>query len=117
MSLVGRLLPIAVHNPNVRIWTPPHLQALRFMTGRHDCLRIFGLYLRIDQSMWAIMEIRAPAPYCFIVLLAHGHSRVLPAPVRPVRHRSACSAIVSETLLFALKLIGKLIAVKHQAAI
>jgi|JI61114DRNA_FD_contig_31_5685330_length_359_multi_2_in_0_out_0_1 hypothetical protein len=30
---------------------------------------------------------------------ALGHSRVLPAPVRPVRHRSACFAIVVEVLL------------------
>jgi len=36
---------------------------------------------------WAI---RALAPHCFFVLLAHGRSRVLPAPVRPVRHPSAC---------------------------
>ncbi len=47
-------------------------------------------------TSWAI---RAPAPHCFVVLSARGHSRVFPAPVRPVRHLSVCFAIVSEVLL------------------
>jgi hypothetical protein len=34
---------------------------------------------------------------------------VLPAPVRPVRHHSACFAIVSEVLLRTLWLIGYLL--------
>ena len=67
--------------------------------------------------MRAIMEFRAPAPYCYLVLLAHGPSRVLPVPVRPVRHRSACFAIVSEALLFALGFISKLTEIGYQAAI
>ena len=46
-----------------------------------------------------MMGIRALAPNCFIVLQAREYSRVLPAPVRPVRHLSVCFAIVGEVLL------------------
>ena len=28
---------------NVRIWTPPHLQAICIWQAWHDCIRIFGL--------------------------------------------------------------------------
>ena len=47
------------------------------------------------------MEIRAPAPNCFLGLYVLGHSRVLLAPVRPVGHQAAYSAIVVGILLFA----------------
>ena len=42
------------------------------------------------------------------MLLAHGRSRVLPAPVRPVCHRSACLAIVVDELVLLMQLIGSI---------
>jgi hypothetical protein len=38
-ALSDPYLPVA----NVRIWTPPHLLALRFLATRYDCSRISGL--------------------------------------------------------------------------
>jgi hypothetical protein len=42
---LGRYLQTVLFcgNANVRIWTPPHLLAFRFLAMRYDCSRISGL--------------------------------------------------------------------------
>ena len=56
---------------------------------------LIGLELQTD-CLRALMGIRAPAPYWNIVLIALSPSRILPALVLPVHHRSVCFAIVLE---------------------
>ena len=80
--------------PNGRIWTPPQLLALRSLATRYDCSRISGLMLTSINRGRATMGYSRASSHCFIGLKARSHSRVLLAPVRPVRHRLRVLATV-----------------------
>jgi len=101
MSAYGRAVwpERSIAPSNGCIWNSPRLQALRSLALRYDCSRMSGPCLphrAIDGGpQWAI---RAPAPNRFLNLEGPGHSRVSPAPVRPVGHQVACIAIVVDGL-------------------
>ena len=67
----NRTTDTRIFRPNVRIWTPPHLQAICIWQTWYDCIRISGLFswhtFTDAGPKWFI---RAPAPNRFVVLMS-----------------------------------------------